>query len=372
MNNLSRDIPALTGLRFIAAFYVFIFHIHSRVPLTENTFFAGIIGQGAIGMTVFFVLSGFILTHRYSYSNYTDRSFIISRIARIYPVYIVSFILALPVLYFQLNDFRFGILSALLQITVIFVTVMMMLQAWFPMLFSYVNNSASWSLSVEAFFYATFLLIEKRIVSLSGPSLIVLGLMLYAVSSGTAIPYYTFENRPTHGLQIFYAMPIFRLAEFVLGMVIYHLIKKTDITTRVTTTNFCVLLGLACVYLGTIGPKLPLFVGHNWIVIPLVSSLLVLLSSQENSILTKAMSGGSMVYLGKISYCFYCFQFHILTVMVYALNWYDPDPLAFFMISLSFLLVVSALFYHVLEEPAQKVISRKYSSPRRHIEGASI
>ena len=63
MNNISRDIPALTGLRFVAAFYVFLFHIHIRMPLTENTFLAGIIGQGAIGMTIFFVLSGFILTH---------------------------------------------------------------------------------------------------------------------------------------------------------------------------------------------------------------------------------------------------------------------------------------------------------------------
>ena len=57
MNNISRDIPALTGLRFVAAFYVFLFHIHIRMPLTENTFLAGIIGQGAIGMTIFFVLS---------------------------------------------------------------------------------------------------------------------------------------------------------------------------------------------------------------------------------------------------------------------------------------------------------------------------
>ena len=372
MNNISRDIPALTGLRFVAAFYVFLFHIHIRMPLTENTFLAGIIGQGAIGMTIFFVLSGFILTHRYSYRDYSDRSFIVSRIARIYPIYIASFLLAVPVLYFQLDDFRFGIFSAVIQVIVIFVTVVTMLQAWFPMLFSYVNNSASWSLSVEAFFYATFLLIEKRVVSLGRTELIGLGIILYVVSSGTAIPYYSFENRPTHGLQIFYAMPIFRLAEFVLGMVIYHLVKKTDLASKVNTSHICILLLIACIYLGTFGPNLPLFIGHNWIVIPLVSSLLVLLSCQKNSLFEKFLKSGPMVYLGKISYCFYCFQFHVLTVLVYVSKNQEIDPLTFFTISFFCLLTISSFFYHVLEEPARKFISRKYSSPCRQIEGATV
>jgi peptidoglycan/LPS O-acetylase OafA/YrhL len=49
-------------LRFFAALYVFIFHIHLRWPLApESTFLSNLLGQGAIGMSLFFVLSGLVL-----------------------------------------------------------------------------------------------------------------------------------------------------------------------------------------------------------------------------------------------------------------------------------------------------------------------
>ena len=79
-----------------------------------------------------------------------------------------------------------------------------------------------------------------------------------------------------------------------------------------------------------------------------------------------------MVYLGKISYCFYCFQFHVLTVLIYVFKNYEIDPLPFFTIAFFCLLAVSCFFYHVVEEPARKVISRKYSSRSRQIKGASV
>lgn len=34
-----KEVPALIGLRFVAAFWVFLFHVHIRWPLTENAFF---------------------------------------------------------------------------------------------------------------------------------------------------------------------------------------------------------------------------------------------------------------------------------------------------------------------------------------------
>lgn len=59
-----RELPKLTGLRFVAALYVFVFHI--RWPLVESKFLANTLGQGAIGMSLFFMLSGFFSACRYA------------------------------------------------------------------------------------------------------------------------------------------------------------------------------------------------------------------------------------------------------------------------------------------------------------------
>lgn len=360
----SIDLPALTGLRFVAAFYVFLFHIQIRTPFVENEFAIAFLSQGAVGMTIFFMLSGYILTHRYTGKHFSDRDFVVSRFARIYPVYIVSFVLAVPMLYFQFDDLRFGIWSALAQIGVIIFCVLFMIQAWFPMLFSYVNNSASWSLSVEAFFYSTFLLIHRRIAGLRVRHQATLVFMLWTVSVVTAIAYYAFENRPQPGLMIFYAMPIFRLSEFMIGMCIYHIVKR-NLNARLYASRLApILLAFSIVYLATFGPLLPIYIGHNWIIIPLVATVLVALSQEVPSRGKAMFSSGLMVYLGKISYCFYCFQFHVLAALTFLMPDYKNQGVTYFLLCLGVLLICSSFFYHALEEPARKYISQALKSPK--------
>jgi peptidoglycan/LPS O-acetylase OafA/YrhL len=63
-----KELKQLTGLRFLAAFYVFVFHLDMpmRTPLTYLPWrVEALIQQGRLGVTVFFVLSGFLLTYRH-------------------------------------------------------------------------------------------------------------------------------------------------------------------------------------------------------------------------------------------------------------------------------------------------------------------
>lgn len=84
-------IPALTGVRALAAYLVFISHysyIFDDVlpPLLQRFF-----GEFHIGVSIFFVLSGFLITYRY-YNNFhltADwfKRYLKNRVARIYPMY---------------------------------------------------------------------------------------------------------------------------------------------------------------------------------------------------------------------------------------------------------------------------------------------
>ena len=149
------ELRGLTSFRFVAAFYVFLFHVQIRAPLAGDGPVADFLKEGAVGMTLFFMLSGFILAYVYGRDRIDIEDYAVNRFARIYPVYLVAAALALPWLINQTYDSGSFLVSSL-QFLVLFVSGILMLQAWLPHSFTYWNNPASWSLSCEAFFYALF------------------------------------------------------------------------------------------------------------------------------------------------------------------------------------------------------------------------
>jgi peptidoglycan/LPS O-acetylase OafA/YrhL len=88
-----QEIQSLTGLRFYAAALVLWAHtvtaflIPAGVPILGSTPAAGY-----LGMTLFFVLSGFVIHYNYgaslgSLSGRAIYSFAVARIARLYPLF---------------------------------------------------------------------------------------------------------------------------------------------------------------------------------------------------------------------------------------------------------------------------------------------
>src|SRR5262249_31630529 len=106
--------------------------------------------------------SGFVLTYTYTRSNpaQLDRSaFWTARFARIYPVYALSLVLAVP------TFFTIDALAHPLPTAAVVVPVALMIQAWFPLI-AQAWLSPAWSLSAEAFFYAVFPFVAVRLVGL--------------------------------------------------------------------------------------------------------------------------------------------------------------------------------------------------------------
>ncbi|AXE20319.1 acyltransferase [Runella rosea] len=83
----SSHVPSLTGLRAFAALLVYIHHYN---PFPESSFLYQLAREGYVGVTVFFVLSGFLITWNYAdkLSSTADRKrFYLLRFARIVPLY---------------------------------------------------------------------------------------------------------------------------------------------------------------------------------------------------------------------------------------------------------------------------------------------
>jgi peptidoglycan/LPS O-acetylase OafA/YrhL len=93
-----KHIGALTGLCFFAALYVFVFHFgsglaeRSGVPAQIVIF----LSNGYLGVSIVFVLSGFILTYTYRQRVDSPQAFALARFARRYPVYFLALSIALP------------------------------------------------------------------------------------------------------------------------------------------------------------------------------------------------------------------------------------------------------------------------------------
>jgi peptidoglycan/LPS O-acetylase OafA/YrhL len=149
------EISTLTGLRFVAAFLVFIFHINRRTKLSFLPWpVYNIVSHGAFGVTVFFVLSGFLLTYSHTKDFTTGelrnaqhyRRFMYKRLARIYPAYLAGLLLFTGVcaLFGQRPQLR------------LLVPNLLMVQAAIPSISMLWYSSGSWSVSIEVFFYLFF------------------------------------------------------------------------------------------------------------------------------------------------------------------------------------------------------------------------
>ena len=216
------DVPkldALTGIRFLAALFVFVFHYGAGYASRHGAYapFVNVLRHGFIGVSLFFVLSGYILTYNYRERSATRgwvRQFLVARFARIYPLYILILLIALPL-----------VISKLTWLTAL--RVLSMTQSWTTP-GNEMGNSwvmQAWTLSVELAFYLIFPILIGPVVRL-GIARATLLLALVAVgivvlASPTIAP-----GTSTHasiGWISLAPIPLFRLPEFLFGMLLCQL-----------------------------------------------------------------------------------------------------------------------------------------------------
>jgi peptidoglycan/LPS O-acetylase OafA/YrhL len=90
-----RRLVCLDGLRGVLACYVMLSHMAPFVPLPD--WLERALSHGGAGVDVFFILSGLVIVQSLASFSYRPRPFLIARVARIYPLFLVVFALSVAV-----------------------------------------------------------------------------------------------------------------------------------------------------------------------------------------------------------------------------------------------------------------------------------
>ena len=160
------EIRALTGLRFVAAAWVVLFHFRPMLREAWPGFsdaLAPVLNGGAQGVDLFFILSGFVLTWNYldrmgpSFSARATVHFLWLRLARVWPVYLVTLHLAALWIVFTLYVGHVPS-KAVDQLTAVsYVRQLLLVQLWFQPYFDGSSwDGPAWSISAEWLAYLLF------------------------------------------------------------------------------------------------------------------------------------------------------------------------------------------------------------------------
>jgi peptidoglycan/LPS O-acetylase OafA/YrhL len=173
------NLPGIAALRYFAALWVVLYHFTPMFHARLGAPLAGPAGNGYLGVNLFFLLSGFVLSYVYRRDDGglagSAASFWRNRFARIVPVYLFAWAATWAMQVRWAHGFsgipRGSLAGAALSGA--------LLQAWVPGK-ALAWNSPGWSLSVEAFFYLLFPALLPVLARLRRPLLVAAGGWLLA------------------------------------------------------------------------------------------------------------------------------------------------------------------------------------------------
>lgn len=325
--NTRNDLHGLTIFRFVSAFYVFLFHCNIRYRAEVSDWLKVIVANGQIGMSFFFVLSGFVMA--WSSRDGIKENYFRARFARIFPAYLLMGVITLPFIY----DYD---IKNIITYLLLFITAM---QSWIPSTFNQWNFSGSWSVSTEAFFYLVFPLLLPIIKK--KPKL---ALLISIIISSAIIPISMLIIKSPE-FPSYYISPIHRLPEFVSGVAIGCIfsqgVQLKHLKVPLLILAVCALLFISP-YDNNGGMR------NNYVTLPATCIVIYCLAC---STITKNLITTPLIYLGKISYSFYLMQ---LPIMFYITKHHDvlaPLPTWLIWLVLAMInLLMAAACYHLVED----------------------
>lgn len=359
------QLDALTSLRFFAALLVVWFHYELLfvVPVPEVARF------GYTGVTFFFVLSGFILAHNYRSADFSDREtvwrYLTARVARIWPLYIVTLVLGIPLFAATLAA---AVQPALQPVKAsALVLAPLGLQAWVPGS-GCILNCPAWSISAELFFYVTLpfvlaAILRRPLAWLAGVAAAWLvitacyALLWQAVGDGGSVVPFHPAVQAEVAAQFIKFFPLGRLPEFLLGVALYGLWSWHR--DRVPGPALMLAIAAAALALWVLLPIVPSVFAHNG----LTAIFWVPLIWWAAGLRGGALCHPAMVFLGKISFALYLLHvpFGAMFVPLEASlgSPFAGVPIVRLLVAVGALLALSAMLHLRCEEPWRRPLAAR-------------
>jgi peptidoglycan/LPS O-acetylase OafA/YrhL len=344
---MNKQIGALTSLRGIAALIVVVFHFaYYTLPPAGVVLssYSGFFKNGYLCVDLFFVLSGFIMTHVYwdrfclgvSKSNYWK--YLSARFARIYPLHLftLSVLVCLEVIRaFLPNNTAF---TGQFTLTSLFANIFL-LQAFdltcLPLLWCNTFwNEPAWSISVEFVIYCLFPFILFALLKTKPKT----DAIVYII---TLISIFLLIKFTRGTLSTIVGIPsIARCGlECVLGIITYKIYQfsereavpknNDDLAEKRSQRQHLRFNLLAIFSIGWIACVMHNWNDyfraiHDWSILPAFSLLILAMTDKNNGLISKIMNSPILLYLGTISYSIYmvhwCLAELLKTFWLYKFN----------------------------------------------------
>ncbi|OBG71110.1 MULTISPECIES: acyltransferase [unclassified Mycobacterium] len=366
------EIKSLTGLRIIAALWVVLFHFRPMLGDVSPDFrdaLAPVLNCGAQGVDLFFILSGFVLTWNYldrmgkSWSTRATLHFLWLRLARVWPVYLVTLHLAALWVLFTLHVGHVPSPDASQLTAMSYVRQIVLVQLWFEPFFDGTSwDGPAWSISAEWLAYLLFglivLIVFRMRLATRARTLMWLAFaaslppVLLLLTSGVFYTPWSWLPRI--------------VTQFVAGALACAAVRRLRLSDRARlAAGFAsVLLVAAMVSVLYFFDAHPIsgVIDSGGVVDVLFVPLVLTLAIGTGS-LPRLLSTRVMVYGGQISFCLYMVHELVHTAWGWAVEQFEIDPqsspwkwnvLGLLAISV----LASVLLYHLVEEPARRWMRR--------------
>ena len=347
LNSKRQNLPALQGLRALAFFGIF----------TEHT---GLFQGGAWGVSIFFILSGFLMLY-----NYYDRpmesglkkhlQFTWQKVGRLYLLHIITLIATIPFFIWTWGSLLTPLFFKTVTLNIL------LLHSWSANASTYFSfNAVSWYLSTCVLLYFCFPFIRKLILrytkSYHGLLCIaitfIVQLTLAYLTNITQVPLSYSDN---FNKWFTYVCPLFRLGDFFIGCNLgYLFIQRDNCSSKVSVTIkelFILCLTVLSLYIYNSQISLGAWEWSRYTLLYLPSSILLVYAVAENQgYFSKILCNKFFVHIGNISA--YTFLIHPVIIryvnrLSIIIRGYEPSPWLLSVITFVGTWIVSLLYVQI-------------------------
>ena len=337
--------PEIDGLRALAVFSVIFYHL--EISILGNIFLSG----GFIGVDIFFVISGYlisaiILKELESKGSFSFLRFYERRARRLLPTLFFIMFVSIPFAYYylitaSLIDYSKSILYSIFFTSNIYFLFTKQLYADVTSLLKPFLHT--WSLSLEEQFYIIFPFIIFFSFKFIKKYLLILFIFLALISYAFSI---ILES--VHPSLSFYLI-FSRGWELIFGVIISIIENKYKREKYQKFSNFFIFLGFLLLFLS-------LFFFNNsmshisiYLVFPIIGTSLIIWYSNKNNLFTKILSSRALVGFGLISYSLYLWHYPIFAFA--RIGNYFQNSFIFISMIILITILLSILSYIYIEKP---------------------